>query len=320
MALDPQQALAAFSPGLPFAVAYSAGADSTALLLACARRWPGQVRAIHIHHGLQDAADVFESHARTFCALLQVPLVVRHVHAAHAPGQSPEDAARQARYSALAQAVQTEWPEVQDIALAQHSDDQVETLLIALSRGAGLPGLASMPAHWQRLGLRWHRPWLTVHGAAVRQWLLDQAPETDFTPCWIEDPSNACEQFTRNRIRSRVMPALAQALPGFRDTFARSAAHAAQAQEVLNEVAAQDLTQIGVPPRIQAVQQLSSARQALVLRHWLRVHHHTTPSTAQLNELLQQIANCTTRGHHLHLKSGLGIVRRQGAFLVWSAT
>jgi tRNA(Ile)-lysidine synthase len=320
MAIDLPQALAAFSPGLPFAVAYSAGADSTALLIACARRWPGQVRAVHIHHGLQDAADAFESQARTLCALLQVPLAVRHVKAAHAPGQSPEDAARQARYSALAQAVQTEWPEVQDIALAQHADDQVETLLIALSRGAGLPGLASMPAHWQRVGLHWHRPFLAVPGAAVRQWLTTHAPDTGPQPCWIEDPTNACEQFTRNRIRARVMTALAQALPGFQDTFARSAAHAAQAQEVLNEVAAQDLAQIGVPPRIQALQQLSSGRQALVLRHWLRLHHQTTPSTAQLTELMQQIAACTTRGHHLHLKSGLGFVRRQGAFLVWSPT
>jgi tRNA(Ile)-lysidine synthase len=317
MADTPEQALAAFSPGLPFAVAYSGGADSTALLLACARRWPGQVRAVHIHHGLQEAADGFERHARAFCDLLKVPLAVRHVHAAHAPGQSPEDAARQARYKALVLAVQTEWPQVQDIALAQHADDQVETLLIALSRGAGLPGLASMPAHWHRQGLHWHRPWLAVPGAALREWLLAHAPDVGPKPCWIEDPSNTDENFTRNRIRARLLPALAEALPAFRATFARSAAHAAQAQEVLNEVAAQDLTQIGVPPRIRAVQQLSLARQSLVLRHWLRLHHHTTPSTAQLNELLQQIKACTTRGHRLHLKVGHGHIIRQGPVLQW---
>ncbi len=308
-----EQALADFSPGLPFAVALSGGADSTALLVACARRWPGQVRAVHIHHGLQAAADGFEAHCRALCLALGVPLAVRRVQAGHAPGQSPEDAARHARYAALAEAVHSEWPGVRDVALAQHADDQVETLLIALSRGAGLPGLASMPAHWQRQGLNWHRPCLAVPGAAMREWLHSQGQS------WVDDPSNTDEKFTRNRIRARVLPALAEALPAFRETFARSAAHAAQAQEVLNEVAAQDLAQVGVPPRIQALQQLSRARQALVLRHWLRQHHATTPSTAQLHELLDQVAACTTRGHRLHLKVGQGFVVRAGTCLSYLA-
>ncbi len=313
MAHTLEQALADFSPGLPFAVAFSGGADSTALLLACARRWPGQVRAVHIHHGLQAAADGFEAHCRALCQAIGVPLVVWRVQAGHAPGQSPEDAARQARYAALASAVQSQWPELRDVALAQHADDQVETLLIALSRGAGLPGLASMPAHWQRQDLNWHRPCLAVPGAALREWLLSQGQS------WIEDPSNAHENFTRNRIRARLMPVLAQVLPAFRETFSRSAAHAAQAQEVLNEVAAQDLAQVGVPPRIQALQRLSRARQALSLRHWLRQHQATTPSTAQLTELLDQVAACTTRGHRIHLKVGQGFVLRDAANLIYRA-
>jgi tRNA(Ile)-lysidine synthase len=233
------------------------------------------------------------------------------VHAGHAPGQSPEDAARQARYAALAKAVQTEWPDVHDVAVAQHADDQVETLLIALSRGAGLPGLASMPAHWQRGGLNWHRPFLAVPGAALRDWLRECGQ------AWVEDPTNSNEQFTRNRIRARLLPVLAEAFPAFRDTFARSAAHAAQAQEVLDEVAAQDFAHVGHPPRIAALQALSRARQALVLRHWLRTCHATTPSTAQLNELLDQVAACTTRGHRLDLKVGAGHVTREGHLLSW---
>ena len=312
-ALLPEKALADFSPGLPFVVALSGGADSTALLLACARRWPGQVRAVHIHHGLQAAADDFEAHCRALCLVLEVPLTVRRVQAGHVLGQSPEDAARKARYQALAEAAQGEWPEVRDVALAHHADDQIETLLIALSRGAGLPGLASMPAHWHRQGLNWHRPWLTLPGVALREWLQSQGQS------WVEDPSNTNENFTRNRIRARVLPALAEALPAFRETFARSAAHAAQAQEVLNEVAAQDLAQVGLPPRIQALQQLSRARQALLVRHWLRQHHATTPSTAQLHELLDQIAACTTRGHRLNLKVGQGFVTRDMNSLAYLA-
>ena len=315
MALTPllpiEQALADFSPGLPFAVAFSGGADSTALLWACARRWPGQVRAVHSHHGLHLAADAFEAHCRALCQQLNVPLTVRKVQAGHAQGQSPEDAARKARYAALAEAVQSEWPEVHGIALAQHADDQVETLLIALSRGAGLPGLASMPSHWQRQGLDWYRPFLAVPGAALRAWIQSQGHS------WVEDPSNTDESFTRNRIRARVLPALAEALPAFRETFARSAAHAAQAQEILNEVAAQDMAHIGAPPRIEALQRLSRARQALVLRHWLRLQHATTPSAAQLNELLDQLTACTTRGHRIHLKVGVGFVQREGQHLSW---
>ena len=312
MPLTPEQALADFRPGLPLAVALSGGADSTALLIACARRWPGQVRAVHVHHGLQAAADDFEAFCRPLCERLQVPLAVCHVDARPAPGQSPEDAARQARYAALAEAVTRHWPEVHDVALAQHADDQIETLLIALSRGSGLPGLAGMPAQWERLGLRWHRPWLQVPGTELRRWLRQQGEP------WVEDPSNQDERYTRNRIRARVLPALDAALPGFRETFARSAAHVAQAQALIDEVAAEDLARIGVPPKLALLQSLSRARQAEVLRRWLRQQHQTTPSTAQLNELLDQIAACRTRGHRLHLKVGAGFVQREGEGLVFA--
>ena len=85
----------------PVAVAYSGGADSTALLLMLAQQHPGQVQAIHIHHGLQAAADDFAAQCAAFCAALGVPLHMVHVDAKAQPGQSPEDAARRARYSAL---------------------------------------------------------------------------------------------------------------------------------------------------------------------------------------------------------------------------
>ena len=313
MPRSPEEALADFCPGLPFAVALSGGADSTALLIACAQRWPGQVRAVHVHHGLQAAADGFEAFCVDLCHRLSVPLAVRRVDARAAAGQSPEDAARQARYLAIAETVFAQWPEVRDVAVAQHADDQIETLLIALSRGSGLPGLAGMPAQWQRLGLRWHRPWLQVAGADLRGWLRARGES------WVDDPSNADEQFTRNRIRARVLPALDAALPGFRDTFARSMQHMAQAQALLDALAQQDLDEVGVPPVIAALQRLPTARQAMALRLWLRREHATTPSTAQLRELQAQLADCTTRGHRLSLRVGSGRVERVGAVLHWHA-
>ena len=301
------EAIASFSPRLPLAVAYSGGADSSALLAACAEKWPGQVRAVHVHHGLQAQADAFETHCRTVCAQLAVPLVVRRIDARHAAGQSPEDAARRLRYATLSQVLRGDWGgEVRDIALAQHADDQVETLLLALSRGAGLPGLAAMPAQWSRDGITWHRPLLGVPGAAIRDWLQGRGLG------WIEDPSNADQQFTRNRIRARLLPALAEAFPQFRETFARSAVHAAQAQGLLTELALQDLAATGAPPDIKALQRLSRARQANALRLWLKRDHETTASAAQLEELLDQVAACTTRGHAIRIKVGAGLVQRAG--------
>ena len=171
------EAVRLFDPNLPLAVAYSGGADSTALLLACADRWPGQVHAFHVHHGLQAAADDFERHCQQVCQAARVPLHVRRVDARHAPGQSPEDAARRARYQAFeALALDTiGLVAIKDIALAQHADDQVETLLLALSRGAGLPGLSAMPARWVRAGLNYHRPLLQVPGAELRAWLRQRS-------------------------------------------------------------------------------------------------------------------------------------------------
>ncbi len=305
------QALQDFQPGLPLAVAYSGGADSTALLLACARKWPGQVSAIHVHHGLQAAADTFESHCRSVCARLGVPLQVLRVDARPVAGQSPEEAARKARYDALRQCADAARPPIRHIALAQHADDQIETLLLALSRGAGLPGLSAMPAQWERDGLQYYRPWLQVSGAELRAWLRQQGQ------AWVEDPTNADEQYTRNRIRARLLPALEAVFPQFRDTFARSAAHAAQAQRLLDELAAEDLVRVGDPPRLAALRLLGRDRQANLLRHWLKLRHATTPSAAQMEELLYQVAACSTRGHQIRLKAGSGFVERQGQVLTW---
>lgn len=309
------QALGAFAPRLPLAVALSGGADSTALLIACAARWPGQVAAIHVHHGLQPAADGFLAHCRTLCAGLQVPLSVQRVDARHAPGQSPEDAARRARYAALdaAVAVPIGGLACASVALAQHADDQVETVLLALSRGAGVPGLAAMPAHWQRGGVDFHRPLLALPGAEIRRWLAARGA------AFVEDPSNRDPAYTRNRIRHGVLPALEAAFPAIRATVARSARHAAQAQQVLDAMAGIDLTQVAAGAQLQlaALRALPRARQANLLRHWLRAVHRTTARAAQLDALLDQIAACTTRGHRIRLRVGDGMAERRGPHLAW---
>lgn len=309
VSLTPDAALQAFGPTLPAAVALSGGADSTALLLAAARAWPGQIRALHVHHGLQAAADDFGRHCAQVCRQLGVPLELTKVDARHSPGGSPEEAARRARYAALAQAALAQG--ASSVLLAQHADDQVETLLLALSRGAGLPGLAAMPARFERHGMRFERPLLGVSGPAIREWLKAQGM------AFIEDPTNADKSFTRNRIRLDILPALESAFPQFRETFARSARHAAQAEELLTALAAQDLAAVGIPPMIEALRGLARARQANVLRHWLRSSHQAAGSAAQLEELLDQVAACATRGHDIRIKVAAGFVQRQGERLAF---
>ena len=303
--------LAKFNPSLPFAVALSGGADSCALLLACTKQWPGLVRAVHVHHGLQAAADNFAAHCQDLCQRLSVPLVVTQVNAHPNSGESPEDAARQARYRAFAEVLQSHWGgTVRDIALAQHADDQAETVLLALTRGAGLPGISAMPTLIERVGLRIHRPWLDVPAQQLRDW-LEQEGVT-----WVEDPTNQDERYTRNRIRHQLLPVLEQAFPSFRQTFGRSARHAAQAQLVLDDMALIDLQHIGVPPVLQALQQLSLARQTNVIRAWL-AQKKVACSSAQLDQLLHQIDACRTRGHHIDIKVGDGFIRRVGETIDW---
>jgi tRNA(Ile)-lysidine synthase len=333
LSLSLEAAIASFSPSLPLVIGYSGGADSTALLLACAQKWPDQVSAIHIHHGLQAAADDFAAHCEAFCQRINVPLTIKKVNAKHELGESPESAARNARYNAFLEVfspladvfvnklainnVANIKNNTVSIALAQHADDQVETLLLALSRGAGLPGLAAMPAVWQRDGIQYHRPLLQVSASEIRRWLAAQTQFGEQGAPFVEDPTNSDESFTRNRIRAKLLPALDAVFPQFRDTFARSSTHAAQAQQLLNEVAADDIQKTGIPPNIKQLQQLSNARMGNTLRFWLKTTHQTTPSTAQLSQLVDQIKACTTRGHQMHLKIGRGYVERKGLCVDW---
>jgi len=300
-------ALQALAPSLPVAVAFSGGADSTALLVAAQRVWPGQIHAVHIHHGLQADADGFERQCRATCQALDVPLYVLPVNARHRAGESPEDAARKARYTALAEAAIA--LRVTSVLLGQHADDQVETMLLALSRGAGLPGLAAMPARFERHGMQFHRPFLKLSAAALRAWLVQEAI------AFVDDPMNADPAYTRSRIRQDILPALEGAFPQFRETFARSARHAAQAQELLTELALADLALIGSPPDIRLLRRLSRGRQANALRHWLRSAHGAAASAAQLEELLDQVAACSTRGHAIRMKVAAGRVELRDATL-----
>lgn len=311
-------AMQAFEPALPLGVAYSGGADSTALLVACASKWPGNVCAIHVNHGLQVASAAFEQHCRSRCDSLRVPLHVVHVDATASPGQSPEEAARSARYRALERLSTVEicgGYRIRSIAIAHHADDQVETMLLALSRGSGLPGLSGMGMHWQRSGMAFYRPLLGVPGHALRSQLDSNAEP------YIVDPTNSDTRFTRNRLRARVMPVLQDVFPQCTATFSRTARLVAEAQVILDEVALDDWTRVegketGLPV-IAQLQRLSPARLANLLRLWLKREYAVVPSVAQMRELQKQIQACVTRGHKIRIRVANGYVERRGRFLQW---
>lgn len=325
----------------PLIVAYSGGADSTALLLMALDAAPGRVSAVHVHHGLQAAADDFAAHAEAFCRERQVPLTVLRVNAQAAAGQSPEDAARRARYHAISEHVlkQKQASALMDSAqnapesianeptvlLAQHADDQVETLLLALSRGAGVDGMAGMAARFERFGLKWARPFLMrehLMGAAqIRQFLAErglkarQPGEAGLGQGWVEDPTNQSMDFTRNQIRALLLPQLQQVFPHYRDTIARTARNMAEASLLMTQDAMACIASVGLPPRIEALQTLSRQRQANCLRYWLKTEYLVMGSSAQMNELLDQIADCRTKAHQIRIKLASGFVRRDGAVL-----
>jgi len=292
----------------PWAVAYSGGADSTALLLAAHALWPGRVQALHVHHGLQPAAEGFVAHAERFCAALGLPLRIERVQAQPARGQSPEEAARTARYCALARLAQAHgagW-----VLLAQQAQDQIETLLLALTRGAGLPGLAAMPEAMQRHGVSFGRPLVARRRRGAAPALAAAGPAL---PARSEQPRLALHP------QPHPQPAAAGAARAFsgqpahlctqRRPSRASPAPADRAGDAL------DLQAVGNPPAIAALQALSPDRQANLLRHWLRSQHGTQASAAQLQQLLHQVAACRTRGHRIELKVGQGRVLRCGAYL-----
>ena len=313
------------------AIALSGGADSTALLLAVLRlhcsiamRAPGKalrpITILHVHHGLQASADTFAKHCAKLCAALQTPAhelgwllqyIPLHVQVVLTKGQSLEARAREERYHALAQAAQH--ANAQMVLLGQHADDQAESMLLALSRGAGMAGLAGMPALFQRHGMLFARPLLHVTQHTIKSYLQNhQVP-------WVEDPSNTDQRFTRNRLRHTVLPALEAQLPGFGSSLARSARLAAQADTLLQELAQIDLQHTGNPPQIALLRQLATHRQANALRHWLKTEYGVIGSESQILALLQVIAACTTRGHRIRIKVGDGYVVRSGPTLQWQA-
>jgi tRNA(Ile)-lysidine synthase len=269
-----------------YQVAFSGGLDSQVLLHAlCAVR--GQlaagVGAVHVHHGLHADAGHWEARCRQVCGELNVAYTALRVDGRPAQGESPEAAARAARYQAL-----SEWlPSHHCLLTAQHQDDQAETLLLQLLRGSGVSGLAAMPV-MTNLGAGQHlRPLLGVNRASLHRYALEHALS------WIEDPGNLNTAYDRNYLRHRVMPVLRDRWPALSSSLSRSAAHCAEADDLIGQLAEHDLQAVtgtnAETLSVPAFVVLPRDRQRNVLRAWLRHRSCGAPSTAVLARIVNDV-------------------------------
>jgi len=266
--------------GARLCVAYSGGADSTALLCALAglrRRQRCALRAVHVNHGLQAGAGAWAEAAAQQARAWGVPLEVVDVVVPRERGVSLEAAARAARYAALAARLAPgEW-----LLTAHNQDDQLETILLQLVRGSGLRGLAAMPERVPFGAGLLLRPLLPWSRAELQRYLEAEGVR------WLEDPSNRDERFDRNYLRSRVVPALRERWPAVAATASRSARHvaAAQAQLAAGLDRLLDVALDGPALKLAVVRRQPPAVRRALLRHWLLRQGYPSPDERRLEEL-----------------------------------
>lgn len=277
-------------------IAFSGGLDSTVLLCALATaavRTHFSVRAIHIDHGLHGSSRSWNDHCAYIAMQLNVPYASERVTVAQRSDEGIEAAARTARYAAFKHLLRPG----EILLTAQHADDQLETVLLALLRGAGVNGLAAMPA-CQSFGNGWHaRPLLEFSRADLEAW--GQAENLS----WLSDPSNDNTRFSRNYLRHEVIPALRRRWPDAADCARRSAAHLGEAGELLEVLAQTDLeaAAAGDCLRVAVLVQLSPARRRNLLRYWLRRLGARAPSTQKLAGLEHDMLKAQAdRMPHVH--------------------
>lgn len=304
----------------PVAFALSGGRDSMVLLDAGAAALRSRGRdalALHVHHGLQPDADRWSAFCAGACARRGIAYAGRRVVVARAPRSSLEAVARDARYDALRALAREHGASV--VALAHHQDDQAETLLLQLGRGAGPAGLAAMPAVGiDGSGIAWHRPLIALPRSAIDAYACDAGLE------WVEDPSNADPRLRRNAVRQRIAPAFAGTLPGYPATLARAAAHQADAAlllDALAEIDARDARYDASEGAFDtaALERLPPPRARNLLRWFLHARGLPPPSAARLDAMLRQLAGARPDARVELAHAGMRVGRHRGRVLVHGA-
>lgn len=258
----------------------SGGMDSVVLLHVLHRLAPKlgfALSAMHVHHGISPNADAWAGFCTELCERNAIPIEIKYVDIAPLKdAHGIEASARKLRHAAFAES------DARYIALAHHADDQAETLMLQLLRGAGLRGVSAMPLVREQGRQLLLRPMLEFGRIELLAYAHQYALE------WIEDESNADELYPRNFLRHRLFPVLEERFPAWRDTLGRSANHFAEAAGILDEVALAD----GAGEQLLAVAKLdvlSRARGKNLLRHFLHLQGAPMPQEAQLDDMLRQL-------------------------------
>ena len=306
-----------YGAGARFWCAYSGGLDSTVLLHLLRRTGlPGTLQAIHVHHGLNPLADQWQQHCEAVCRAWGVPLTVCRVQVARKGRQSLEEAARLARYGAF-----TSHMAAGDcLVTAHHQDDQAETLLLRLLRGAGVTALAGIrPCRTLGEGLLW-RPLLGWPRQALEAYAREHGLD------WVEDDSNQQPHFDRNYLRLRVLPALRARWPGFAGQWARSQQWLGEAAELCDALAEQDLARLepraepgGASLAWQPAPEWSEARCRNVLRFWLRQDGFPPPPESRLLEVFTAVLQAREDAEPLLAWPGVELRRFRGRLHAMSA-
>jgi len=265
-------------------VALSGGVDSVVLLHllhSLQKKYRFTLNATHVHHGLSKNADKWVKFCEKLCRDLSVPLDVHYVKLPQKKSLGIEGEARQLRYEKLHQS------KSDLVVLAHHADDQAETFLLQLIRGAGVKGLSSM-AHFDDTRKLW-RPLLNTSRIDIEKYAKQHKLK------WIEDESNLNIDFDRNFIRSKVLPILKNRFNHIVKVISRSSAHLAEAQNLLDDLAKLDLKSYLKSDnykhklQVKSFNKLSLTRAKNVLRYWLEMNDQLMPSKDLLDELLRQV-------------------------------
>lgn len=265
-----------------YCVALSGGLDSQVLLKLCVelrKEYSFSLRAIHVHHGLSREADSWAAHCHETCEALQVPFIQKKIDARAPGGESLEAYARKLRYAVLKEALNPD----EILLTAHHQDDQAETLLLQLLRGAGPKGLSAMPRVKPFGRGLLARPFLAHTRADLRAYALEKRLS------WVEDELNQDSRYPRNLLRHEVFTLLKQNFPKAPQTLARSARLCAEAQQLLEDYADVDLIKMrGSQAGTLSVKQLLElrpARQRLIVRRWIELQGFELPSAAKLSQV-----------------------------------
>ncbi len=277
------------NPASRYVIAFSGGLDSSVLLHLCTSLnqvgiIPDPI-AIHINHGLQREAESWDCHCRDVCESFSIPYRSISVNARANPGESPEDAARKARYRAF-EGLMTN----QDVLLtAHHQDDQAETVLLRLFRGAGVQGLAGIAESTNFGRGRLVRPLLRFNKQSLEEFARSENLR------WIEDSSNSDPRFDRNFLRQHIIPVLKNRWPNIDKTISRSAGHCGEAKLLLELRADEFLNRVHRKNRntlrIDRLKLLDDADKRLVLRQWINRSGYKMPTTILIHRILNETIN-----------------------------